>query len=205
MADQFIKNLPNTTTLTSSPGAYDLLLLEEYQSGGDGTNPSNDTFITKNIFFRDLALNLDILKPIFQIQLGTNFTISSPGGYTKIPLDTVQIDTASAWDNTNHWWVAPYTGWYKWSGAMNVVGNQAATSSQILIASKNGTYGSGGVLLTAISQYIQATFSGSNWVTQPAVLISLTAGDKLEIDCNVNGSSLQIDTGTYLAIEWVGP
>src|SRR5258708_2590170 len=53
-----IKNLPNETALTTSPAALDLLLLEKYQSGGDTSDPSNNTYVSSNIFMRDFLASI---------------------------------------------------------------------------------------------------------------------------------------------------
>src|ERR1700722_4628604 len=60
MADSFIKSLPNTTALTGSPGALDLILLEKYQSGGDQAVPANNTYQSDCMFVRDFLASLGL-------------------------------------------------------------------------------------------------------------------------------------------------
>lgn len=60
MADSLIKSLPNVTALTQSPSMLDLVLLEQYQSGGDPNVPNNNTYASSSMYLRDF------LNSVFQ-------------------------------------------------------------------------------------------------------------------------------------------
>jgi hypothetical protein len=55
LADSKIRDKPNVTTLTSVPARLDLLLLEQYSSGANTSDPSQNVYITKNVFVKDFV------------------------------------------------------------------------------------------------------------------------------------------------------
>lgn len=124
----------------------------------------------------------------FQAHLGSNFS-PSLGSWTKILWDTIDFDTASGWDATDHWWVVPFTGWYEVSAMMCSTGTPVIGADQQLSITKNGLTAAGG------TQIIDGSFGvleNSNAIACstpiPTVECYLTAGDKIEADCNINGS-----------------
>jgi len=91
MSDSTIKALTNTTSLTGTPGALDLLLLAKLVSGTDAANPNNNTYAPENMFVRDFLASLGLSQNnkiingdmrIDQRNAGASLTPASDGTYT---------------------------------------------------------------------------------------------------------------------------
>jgi hypothetical protein len=46
-------------------------------------------------------------------QSTTTTTLPSSGAITTIGFDTIIEDPYGGWNATNHWWLAPFSGWYQ--------------------------------------------------------------------------------------------
>jgi len=95
------------------------------------------------------------------------------GAYTKLNLDTASIDTASAWDNSNKYWVAPRAGNYL---VVFSASYASITSSNIGLAHVYVDPGSGFV------SKCRGSFSkDSGWPSNGSIVLSLNKGDKVAL------------------------
>lgn len=133
MADKLIKSLPNTTALTGSPQALDLILLEKYVSGGDGSNPANNTYASNNMFLRDFLTALGVsgrnliindVPRIDQRNAGASQTLTA-GGAIAYTVDRWYASCTGAnvsGQQSANISGSVYTHGYKLTGAASVTG-----------------------------------------------------------------------------------
>jgi hypothetical protein len=113
----------------------------------------------------------------------------------KIAYDRVELNKGSAWDTTNHKFVAPTTGLYEFT--LSMTQGTPTVGGPIAILAKNGVaYPSGTSLASITSVSFDAiAIAYSSYVTATGVmLIEMTASDYVEAYLyNGNGTSLNIN------------
>lgn len=182
------------------------LAITSVQSGATGTTPvitDNSTKLATTAYTAN--------APRFMAYLsGTQSGITS-ATWTKVTLSSPTIDTASAWSSSNHWYVVPTTGIYRISGTIQVASATSTAGAQVLSGiSKNGLTGSGGseVILGTGNQQYTLSVAPSIGVPIPTLMASLIAGDTIELDGYITGTTNNFDGAgydTWMMIEWAGP
>lgn len=86
MADKRVRDLPNTTSLTLLGNRLaDLLLLEQYQSGGDPTNPANNLYQSDNIILQDFVNSLLSVNSNILFNAGCQIDQRNEGAALSVP------------------------------------------------------------------------------------------------------------------------
>lgn len=109
MADKLLKQLPNTTTVTTSPGYLDILMLGKYQSGGNTTDPSQNVYIAENMFLRDFLSSLvstvrSYLAGLTLSAAGATGTFGIAAGIAADSTNAATMALASAYTKTTSAW-----------------------------------------------------------------------------------------------------
>ena len=163
---------------------------------GTGTitlGQSGDTIALGSGASQTLATN----TPVFSISRPSDQTGVSDATETRVQFNSVQFDTASAWDGTNYWWVVPSAGKYFISFKVRCSsgGNNKMDVATVFL--NGGASGTTGLDLTQLSDvtnhydYITIGYSG---------IYSLSASDKINVTVNIDndGGTSRIDgNATY--------
>jgi len=153
----------------------------------------------------NLAAAASLTVALAQITLSTTITGFTSGSYTKVNLDNSVVDTASAWDNTNKYYVVPAAGKYQvtYQCAMNNLSSSLST----IVAAAIFIDGGGGFNLASRGSYAHISGDGSGG----SILFDASSGWKIALYLYHNGGSgkdLLGDGGvpyvTYLNIRQVG-
>jgi hypothetical protein len=171
------------------------------------TTDAAPSLSTTNQAFPQLEQGLSIY-PVFRAHLAGSQNLGGFNTDVKVAFDTVDIDTASWWDATNHRYTPQQAGYYKVSSqifaAPGIGGLTTLTSAYVFIA-KNGTVvAQGGVGLAATT--LGPTFSGISDIVH-----CNGSTDYIETDADLGGTGTASITGnatsvaTIMAIHLIAP
>lgn len=128
---------------------------------------------------------ISTLANCLAVKLSVNQSIAD-STYTKVSLDSVIVDTQSAFNVSTHLWT-PAAGKY-----LICANSQGLVVTSITVCalriSKNGLYGSGG---TSVGASLQGALSGSvtnSNVLNIATIITMNGSDTLELDAYIAGT-----------------
>ena len=122
---------------------------------------------------------------VAHISLSSSVTGFASGAYTIAPLDTADVDTASAWDNTNKCWVVPRAGNYLVAYS---IGIRYITSSHLAIANLYKQSGGSGTF--SGSTVSRATYGrDSGEPSGGTILLNCAANDRIALYAYHNGGS----------------
>ena len=140
-----------------------------------------------------------------QITLSSDITGFTSGSYTKVNLDNVVVDTASAWDNSAKCYDIPAAG--KWQVTYQCAMNNLSSSLSTTVAAAIFIDGGGGYNLASRGSYAHVSGDGSGG----SVLFDASSGWKIALYLYHNGGSGKTLLGdatvpfvTYLNIRQVG-
>ena len=131
-------------------------------------------------------MDFEVTQPhLAHISLSSSVTGFASGAYTIAALDTADVDTASAWDNTNKCWVVPRAGKYLVAYSIAI---RYISSSNLAIANLYKESGGSGTF--SGSTVSRATYgrdsgepSGGN------ILLNCAANDRIALYAYHNGGS----------------
>jgi hypothetical protein len=143
--------------------------------------------VAPGVYRSPLALlpNQNETPHIAHISLSSSVTGFASGAYTIAPLDTADVDTASAWDNTNKCWVVPRDGKYLVAYS---IGIRYITSSHLAIANLYKQSGGSGTF--SGSTVSRATYGrDSGEPSGGTILLNCAANDRIALYAYHNGGS----------------
>lgn len=148
-------------------------------------------------------------QPYFKVHLAANQSLTS-GTRTRINFDTVDLDSGSYWDATNHQFKPLVSGTYGISATFTAAGTFTAGQNIVGNISKNGTVGSGGTSIASCSLITVASAAGGSSCGMPAVIVAMNGStDTLEVDALMAGTLPAVfgDTTitTYFTAYRIGP
>ena len=157
---------------------------------------TNDMLVNSSITLNGSAVSLGGSAtvdntPVFSISRPSDQTGVSDATETRVQFNSVQFDTASAWDGTNYWWVVPSAGKYFISFKVRCSSGGTATQDDVAIYLYGGS-GTNAIDLVQFSSinhnYDYITFGHSG-------IYSLNAGNKINVYVQIDndGGTSQID------------
>ena len=137
--------------------------------------------------------------PMFQVSsLDTDQSVSA-GTITKLTWATVEVDTASYWDSTNHRYTPSIAGWYQFGGTVR--GNFSGLLSYIaFLISKNGV--SDGTIPRTQYQSNSQIFTNGEYPMPTGMIYLNGTGDYVEAQIQVAEASNIHDTTSRKSYFW---
>jgi hypothetical protein len=144
-------------------------------------------------------------NPLFQAASVGSQSLTSTS-WTKVTNLTPIIDNTGGWNVGDNWYVVPQTGYYQLSGSVDVTYTAGGVEDNVAAITKGGIPGIGTILAIVTLATPIGTALEQGFVL-PTVLIQLTAGDEVQLNINVIGSSLAVnpssDNRTGMCIQYI--
>jgi len=142
----------------------------------------------------------------FYVYLSANITnATGDGTLVTLPFNTVQYDSGSNFDTTNHWFLAPITGIYYFNLTVDTDDMPIASTGAFYYQSQYFVNGSN-VANAFHAIFPEATVNPSAYIVSGPTLLSLTAGDQVDGRLIIGGctKTVTIEGGGPTATSFMG-